>query len=529
MHNLQRRFEDASTFEAWEVAGRELDNKIPENVAWKHSYMDNVYPAQKVSDRIDLIYETLRNGDLCDARRLVELGMIRNYCNITDPRLYNCLYAGTKRMVEVYLANFTCLLNRVFNDSWNGQVLSKQEKMDISDRSLSAYGNSALVLQSGSIFGLCHIGVMKALHERGLLPRIIVGTGAGALMAALVGIHTDDELPTFLDGIAINLEAFTQRSARDSVSRPAWYEILFNRARRYRHTGYVLHGDTLRRCVEANIGDLTFQEAFNRTGRKISVIISGDSPGIPNLLNKVTTPNVLIRTAAMASLVNDLDAAPAMILQKDLGGTITAWSLNDESPAFREKRRARMRRPSARIDKTIPLRRICSLENVNHFIISQARPYVLPFLVPSQRHSHHPQKRRRINFSPLWRLTSWTVRFWLHFYDSILGLPEAIRRFLVDERITRPSITLVPEVSWSDYLRLLRNPTDNEVKHWISVGEKSVWPHVPALRVRCEIEKTLDRHFQAVREPRYRYTREADGSGSSRRKTRARTSSAGQS
>lgn len=43
--------------------------------------------------------------------------------------------------------------------------------------------------------GLYHIGVVKALFEQDLLPRIISGTAVGALIAALICIHTDDELP----------------------------------------------------------------------------------------------------------------------------------------------------------------------------------------------------------------------------------------------------------------------------------------------------------------------------------------------
>lgn len=43
--------------------------------------------------------------------------------------------------------------------------------------------------------GLSHLGVVKALNGQGLLPRIISGTAIGALIAALVCIHTDDELP----------------------------------------------------------------------------------------------------------------------------------------------------------------------------------------------------------------------------------------------------------------------------------------------------------------------------------------------
>jgi TAG lipase / lysophosphatidylethanolamine acyltransferase len=51
---------------------------------------------------------------------------------------------------------------------------------------------------TGSTTGLYHIGVVKALHERDLLPRIISGTAVGALIAALICIHTDEELPVNL-------------------------------------------------------------------------------------------------------------------------------------------------------------------------------------------------------------------------------------------------------------------------------------------------------------------------------------------
>jgi predicted acylesterase/phospholipase RssA len=39
-----------------------------------------------------------------------------------------------------------------------------------------------------------HFGVVKAFLDANLLPRIITGTSAGALIAALTCTHTDDEL-----------------------------------------------------------------------------------------------------------------------------------------------------------------------------------------------------------------------------------------------------------------------------------------------------------------------------------------------
>lgn len=40
-----------------------------------------------------------------------------------------------------------------------------------------------------------HLGVVKTLFEHGLLPRIISGASVGALVAAIVCVKTDDELP----------------------------------------------------------------------------------------------------------------------------------------------------------------------------------------------------------------------------------------------------------------------------------------------------------------------------------------------
>ena len=41
------------------------------------------------------------------------------------------------------------------------------------------------MLQGGSVFGLCHVGVVRGLWKRGLLPRILVGWGVGGLIASL--------------------------------------------------------------------------------------------------------------------------------------------------------------------------------------------------------------------------------------------------------------------------------------------------------------------------------------------------------
>ena len=63
-----------------------------------------------------------------------------------------------------------------------------------------AFGRTALLLSGGAAFGFKHVGVLKALHKQGLLPRIISGTSAGSIAAACVCVFDDEETAKRLEG-----------------------------------------------------------------------------------------------------------------------------------------------------------------------------------------------------------------------------------------------------------------------------------------------------------------------------------------
>lgn len=150
-------------------------------------------------------------------------------------------------------------------------------------------------------------------------------------------------------------------------------------------------------------------------------------------------------------------------------------------------------------ERDSPLTRIAELFNVNHFIVSQARPYIAPFL-RSDLHSPKPGYKGRSSLTTsLMKVMVMEVQHRLHQIDSLGYLPANIRRFLLDENIPGASLTLVPEVSSKDFLKLLENPTKQSVEYWILKGEKMVWPAVDALKVRCAVEVELDRGYQIVR------------------------------
>lgn len=222
--------------------------------------------------------------------------------NITAPRLYNRAYAGTKLLIEDYVTQVALAVEHVTQYpttlGWD-DGLTSQAKLDLLHDTRQAFGRSVLVLQGGSIFGLCHIGVVKALHLRGVLPRIIAGTATGALIAALVGVHDEDELLGFLSGDGIDLSAFAARSkeaassARAAYVKHGWYTTLLRRLRRFIREGYLLDAKALEECVRANVGDMTFAEAYQKTKRVLNITVSSTNSGVPNLLNYLTAPNVV--------------------------------------------------------------------------------------------------------------------------------------------------------------------------------------------------------------------------------------------
>jgi predicted acylesterase/phospholipase RssA len=95
-------------------------------------------------------------------------------------------------------------------------LLSNEEKKRFFKNANTNFGLTALCLSGGATFAYCksqeiqtrhidllsysvdHFGVVKAFLDANLLPRVITGTSAGALIAAMTCTHTDEELRAVL-------------------------------------------------------------------------------------------------------------------------------------------------------------------------------------------------------------------------------------------------------------------------------------------------------------------------------------------
>ncbi|PVI03839.1 hypothetical protein DM02DRAFT_669550 [Periconia macrospinosa] len=506
---LLENLRTANLFEEWEAAAFQLDEVLGYDL-WRQNPTSKYYDYRLIYERLQAIIEAREEDDILGLVSLLRSGLVRNLGNITAPRLFNRAYAGTKLLIEDYITQVALAIDHVTRyPVSNSAGLTNQNKLDVMHDTRQAFGRSVLVLQGGAIFGLCHLGVVKALHLRGLLPRIIAGTATGALIAALVGVHTEDELLDFLKGSSINLTAFTKQStAGKEENRPgSWYETLVRRIKRFIREGYFLDVSVLEQVVRANVEDLTFQEAYLKTKRVLNITVSTTGrSGVPNVLNYLTAPNVLIWSAALASNASASTLYhPVTLLCKDDRDNIVPWSPATET-TFHPWTHA-----SYADSRDSPLHRIAELFNVNHFIVSQARPYLAPFL-RSDLHHAHPTPSSFTSTSPfslsslslpLLRLIVMELQHRLHQLNELHLLPPSIRRFLLDESVPAgTSLTLVPELTASDFFKLLENPTKEGLDNWILRGERSVWPAVGALKVRCAVEVELDRGYQLVRRRR---------------------------
>ncbi|KAG0029368.1 hypothetical protein BGZ82_007987 [Podila clonocystis] len=477
----------SQNFEEWLTKATELDILTGSDV-WRTSHRSNVYDYNLILSRRQHLKVVRESKDIKAMMYLLRSGLLRNLGGITDPRLFCHSYLGTKHLIESYMDEVVSQLEHVADTSH--ATLSRQAKIDFFMETRQSFGSSALLLHGGASFGMYHLGVVKTLFEHGLLPRIISGASVGALVAALVCVKTDDELPEiFLEG-GIDLRAFQKVGVRGNLSR---------KITRLMTEGYLIDIKVLQDCIQTNVGNLTFDEAFKRTKRVLNITVpsSRKSEG-PQLLNYITSPNVLISSAASTSASMLGFSSTADLLAKDKSGNIIPWTpsaVNYTNPIT----------PSlfsyGAVGPETPLTRLSELFNVNHFIVSQANPYIVPFMSRglkdrksggSDRSGYSASMTERVA-----RVILAEIKHRLGQLNQVGILPHVIVQ-LVEEKVSG-NVTIVPEVQLQDFKTLISNPTHQSIQYWILKGEQSTWPFLSMLKYRLMIELALDRILLQLR------------------------------
>ncbi len=155
------------------------------------------------------------------------------------------------------------------------------------------------------------------------------------------------------------------------------------------------------------------------------------------------------------------------------------------------------------VDGDLPMTRLSEMFNVNHFIVSQVNPHVVPFLPKEDGPANHPEQGQ--SFIPRWMNTMthlakdevlhrMTVLSELGFFPTSMTKAASI----MNQKYSG-DINIYPELISSNFPRILENPTTEFMLQACLSGERATWPRLSRIRNACAIELALDRAVQQMR------------------------------
>ncbi|KAG9645919.1 patatin-domain-containing protein, partial [Aureobasidium melanogenum] len=489
---LNLKISQAKCYTDWLSAASELDT-LEGRDAWKEKEECGEYDTALLKARLQELEDARIS---CDAKRMLFLArtsLTRDLGGMGDLRLYKHCRVGTKSLIERYISAALEMLETIVDmcspANKNNTDVDVREVYEQLLSARQAFGRSALLLSGGGTLGMNHIGVLKTLFEAHLLPRIISGASAGSIVAAVLCTKTDDEIPQVLREFCYgDLDVFEREGEPENVLKKVF---------RFCTKGALFDISNLIRVMKDLLGDMTFQEAYNRTRRILNIGVSTASLyELPRLLNYITAPNVMIWSAVATSCSVPFVFSPAQLLAKDpRTGLEVPW---DQSP---------QRWIDGSVDNDLPMSRLAEMFNVNHFIVSQVNPHVVPFLERDDEIAAFGSQSSRFSLSagPSWlrnvaNLAKGEALHRMHVLSELGVLPTTMSklRSVLSQRYSG-DITILPEVSYTQFPRVLRNPTTDFMSRAMLSGEKATWPKLSQVRNHCAIELALDTAVQKVR------------------------------
>lgn len=449
---------NADTYAEWRAAAVEHD-RLTGMDEWRAEDFSPDYDYRLIKARLAEIRQLRRENDVIGLAFSMNEGLHGNLGNLANPALYAHARFGTKQLVTDYIREVSEALN--FLCDTDSRDFPFEQKIKFFQRTGRSFGRSALMLSGGATLGMFHLGVIKAFFEQGLLPRVITGASAGSIIASVVGTHNDEELVQMFDPEYLTLQAWRGLGVWGAIKERA-----------------IMDGRQLSECIRDNVGDLSFEEAFERTGRIINITISPADPHQQGrILNYLTSPNVLVRRASLASC-----AIPGVFPAVELEGKNIQGEIVPYMPGRRWV--------DGTIESDLPMLRIGRMHNVNHYMVSQTNPHVVPFLTEKERlretglmpfardmvttHSRNTLKLARRHMGP-------------NVVSNLIGKMHSI----TDQKYSG-DITIFPKQPPSKLMRMLSNPTPDDIQDYIVEGQRATWPKIERIHNTTMISRTFD-------------------------------------
>ena len=463
LKKLEKQMGKCETYEEWSAIAQEHD-ELSGQKRWRAVDHTSQYDYSQIRLRLDKLRSLRARHDYHGLLFTLNEGIHGNMGGIGRSSLYTRAKFGTKTLIEQYIDEVDDSLR--FLAELDHDEIDVQEKLDFFYRANVCFGRSALMLSGGGVLGFYHLGVVKAMLDQNMLPRVISGSSAGSLVAGVLGTHTEKELEHFYEPANVVFEAEREAST---------FSRMF-----FGSNPQIDVGD-LERLIARMIPDMTFQEAYEKTGRQISISVApAEVHQRSRLLNAITSPNVYVRAAVMASCAVPGVFPPVMLMAKNQHG--------EPQPYLPTRKWV-----DGSIADDLPAKRLQRLYSTNHYIVSMVNPIAIPFL--------KKDGERNALAAALGALGIGMGRELLNFYRGMVQKRnETWPRFnllmssvhaLMDQEYSG-DVNIVPSFSWYNPAKILSHLSEKDLIDLMKGGEKSTFPTVEAIRTCTKISRTME-------------------------------------
>lgn len=460
----------AVTYEEWAHAARMLER---ENAARGASKCD-LYDEEIVRNKLQELRQRRQDGSLRDIVFCMRADLLRNLGNMCNPQLHKGRLQVPK-LIKEYIDEVSTQLKMVCNS--DSEELPLEEKLAFMHETRHSFGRTALLLSGGASLGAFHVGVVKTLVEHKLLPRIIAGSSVGSIVCAIVATRSWPELENFFEDSWHSLQFFDQMGG------------IFTVVKRVITHGAVHEIRQLQRLLRHLTSNLTFQEAYDVTGRILGITVSSPRKHEPpRCLNYLTSPHVVIWSAVTASCAFPGLFEAQELMAKDRFGELVPFHapapfLGGQEQSSRSSTR---RWRDGSLESDLPTTQLKELFNVNHFIVSQANPHIAPLLRLKELVRAYGG-----NFAAkLAHLAEMEIK---HRCNQILelGFPlGGLAKLFAQE--WEGDVTIVMPATLAQYSKIIQNPSYVELQKAVNQGRRCTWEKLSAIKANCAIEFALD-------------------------------------
>ncbi len=460
---LERKMAEAETYDEWQAAAQAYDERNGLQ-GWKQSEKSRRYDYAAIRRRLDALQIMRRTNDNHGLLFTLNEGIHGNLGGMGTSALYQKAKFGTKQLVVDYVSEVSSALEHLAKPRVKG--VSLREKIDFFHRAHLCFGQSALMFSGSGTFLFFHVGVLKSLWEQDLVPDVISGSSGGALIAAVAGSRRREDIGEVFSPEFLQFEDDIKAIVRNLAP---------GKKRNLRKNDLV-------KIIERIIPDVTFEEAYQISGLKINISITpNERHQRSRLLNAITSPNVMLREAVLASCCIPGVFPPVSLAARNVKG--------ERVPYLPSRKWV-----DGSLSDDLPMKRLSRLYGVNHFIVSQTNPLVLPFL--------SVEKRKNTVLSTVSGTALKTMKDWGLAASHLMQKPfkeDSYMRKLISGYISLVSqtytgdINILPPKRFLSPTQVLAARNTEEVMELLNEGERSTWPAIERIRIQTHISRTLNR------------------------------------